>query len=108
MRTYRKLVLMASTVVVLVVVVMVVVAAVVVVTVVVAVVLVVVVVVVVVVVKDILQKEYTGILRMTLKPEPELIVKNEITAVKHYSEVCHPRCAFKLYDEVNSVKKTQL
>jgi len=24
------------------------------------------------------------------------------------SEVCHPRCAFKLYGEVNSVKKTQL
>jgi len=24
---------------------------------------------------------------------------------KLYSEVCHPRCAFKLYDEVNSVKK---
>jgi len=23
----------------------------------------------------------------------------------HYSEVCHPRCAFKLYGEVNSFKK---
>ena len=23
----------------------------------------------------------------------------------HNSEVCHPRCAFKLYGEVNSVKK---
>ena len=22
-----------------------------------------------------------------------------------HSEVCHPRCAFKLYGEVNSVKK---
>ena len=24
------------------------------------------------------------------------------------SEVCHPRCAYNLYGEVNSVKKTQL
>jgi len=24
------------------------------------------------------------------------------------SEVCHPRCVFKLYDEVNSVKNTTI
>ena len=28
--------------------------------------------------------------------------------LKQNSEVCQPRCAFKLYGKVNSVKKTQL
>ena len=26
----------------------------------------------------------------------------------HHSEVCHPRCVFKLYGEVNSVKNTTI
>jgi hypothetical protein len=42
------------------------------------VVVVVVIIIVIVVINEILQKEYTGILRITLKPE--LIVKNKITA----------------------------
>jgi len=46
-------------------------------------------------------------------PPPQkksLVDKNFATGVKtdRHSEVCHPRCVFKLYGEVSSVKNTTI